>query len=200
MINQILSKFQKTKNKSSANWRIKKSNLFGVWNFDSKPLQTGTSLVEIVIYMAMFSVLLILLLQMFTSILNAQLESQATSEVAIDGRFILSRLAKDIRSANTIVVPSLYGVNGQGSTLRIIGAGVDYTYSLNSGNIVLTNNITTVSGVLNSVDTTVTSLTFTKLGTSGEKSTIQTNFTLNSIARKQTGVESKTFQTTIGTR
>lgn len=162
--------------------------------------KSGISLVELILYMALFSILLIMLLQMFNSILGSQLDSQATSAVALDGRFILTRLSYDVKQANKIVTPVVFGTSGQGNTLHVTGNGIDYTYALSAGNIVITNNTTGDSGMLNSIDTTVSSLTFTKIGTSSGKSTVQVMLTLTSNAAKQTGTETKTFQTAIGTR
>jgi Tfp pilus assembly protein FimT len=160
----------------------------------------GTSLVELIVYMAMFSILLVMLLQMFTSILNAQLESQTTSDVAMDGRYILTRLTYDLRNSKNILTPSSFGSSGAGNALHLTGNGTDYTYSLSSGNILLTNNSLGSSGQLNSTNTTISSLSFTKVGSVSGGVTIQLLMTLNSKARKQTGIETKTFQTTIGTR
>lgn len=160
----------------------------------------GSSLVELIVYMAMFFILLIMLLQMYTSILNAQLESQTSSDVAMDGRFILTRFAYDMRNSNKILTPVTFGTSGSSNTLHVTGTGVDNTYSLSAGNLVLSNNLTGISGMLNSVDTTVSSLSFTKIGSSSGGTTVQLSLTLKSIQTKQTGAETKSFQTTVGTR
>ncbi len=200
---QITNKTQKRKNLNSKQFDIfnfKTWNLFGIWDFEFGIFEKGTTLVELIVYMAMFSILLIMLLQMFTSILNAQLESQVTSEVAIDGRFILSRLSYDIRNANNIITPLVFGSVGSGNTLHITGSGTDYTYALSAGNIILTNNTTGYSGMLNSIDTTVKSLSFTKIGSSSGGRTVDVSITIQSNAREQTGYETKTFVTAVGTR
>lgn len=173
-------------------------NLFRISNLGFRISQLGVSLIELIIYMALFSVLLLMLLQMFTTILNAQLESQATSSVTVDGLFIENRFAYDILRASSIATPSTYGASG--STLHITGTSLDNTYTINNGNLQLTNNLTSTIDNINSVDTSISNLTFTKIGTSSGKSTVQIKFTLTSNVTKRSGAEVKTYQTTIGRR
>lgn len=159
----------------------------------------GSSLVELIVYMGMFSILLIMLLQMFTTILNAQLESQATSSVALDGRYILSRLTYDIQEATNIATPSSFGISG--TTLRVTGNNRDFSYTINNNVLNLTNNSTGTTDSLNSIDTSISNLSFTKIGTSSSSdNSVQISFTLTSNTIKSTGKEIKSFQTTVGTR
>ena len=160
--------------------------------------QKGVSLIELIIYMGLFSILLVMLLQMFTNILSTQLESEATSSVTIDGRYILNRFTYDIRRSNSIITPSNFGASG--NTLRVTGTGIDFSYTLSNGNLLLTNNLTSTSDSINSNDTSVSNLSFTKVGTSSGVSTVDISFTLTSKTIKQTGTEVKTFKTAVGGR
>ena len=54
-----------------------------------KKNQKGSTFIETVLYIAIFSILLVIFLQMFTAIIDIQLESEAKSSVLQDGRFIL---------------------------------------------------------------------------------------------------------------
>lgn len=164
----------------------------------SSKFTRGFTLVELLIYIGMISILFTVFTQIFGYILDAQLESEATSSVQQDGRFILSRLAYDIRRANSIVVPGALG--GQSTSLQLTIGGVSYTYNLNSGNLELTNNLGT--NTINSGDTIVSNLNFTRLGNSGPntKNTIQVEYTVTSKVIRPKGLETKGFQTTIGIR
>ena len=83
-----------------------------------------------------------------------------------------------------------------GNTLTIVINSVAYTYSLSSGNLVLNGS------QLNSYNTTISSLTFTRLGqTTLGKNSIKINLTLQSRLTRKGGVtDSKNFQTTIAIR
>ncbi|OGE36687.1 hypothetical protein A3B45_00985 [Candidatus Daviesbacteria bacterium RIFCSPLOWO2_01_FULL_39_12] len=160
--------------------------------------QAGFSLVELLLYMGLFSILLVSLMQLFGSILAVRLESEATSAVLQDGRYILSRFAYDVKRSSNIVAPT-FGTPGP--ELTITGPSINYTYKIVANNLVLQNNTTSVKEQLNSADTKISSATFTKLGTPGGKETVQIKVTLNSLAIRQGGnPETKTFQTTVGTR
>src|SRR5258708_14824797 len=68
--------------------------------------ERGFTLVEMLIYMGIFSLMLIALTQIFTSIIDVQLESQSNGSVSQDGQYILSRLSYDISRAQDIATPS----------------------------------------------------------------------------------------------
>lgn len=162
-----------------------------------KNKQKGFSLVEMLVYMGLFSILLIPLMQLFTSTIAVRLESEATSAVSQDGRYILSKLSYDIHNASTILSPGL-GVTT--SALHISGSGFDYTYGLDGeGNLVLNNGVTSDS--LNSEGTTIPQITFTTLGNGTGKKVVQVSVQVESkVIRQGNNKELKTFQTVVGTR
>ena len=159
----------------------------------------GFTLVELLLYMGIFSILLVVLLQIFTSILSVHAESQATSSVNQDGSYIMARLSSDVRQASTVVIPTL---GASSNSLHITGNAIDETYSVNGGNLLLTNNSTGTTDQLNSVNTTI-SINFTALGNSGPNSkvTVQIVLTTTSkIVRVGSNLQTQTFETTVGTR
>jgi len=159
--------------------------------------QKGFTLVELLIYMGMLSIILVVLSQIFGSILDAQLESQSTSAVHRDGRFILSKLTYDVHRASSIVLPASLGASSTSLQLDISGIN---TYSLNNGNLELTDSLETNN--LNSADTTVSNLTFTRIGNTvaNAKNTVRITYTITSKIVRPKGMETKDFQTTIGIR
>ncbi|MBI2034423.1 MAG: prepilin-type N-terminal cleavage/methylation domain-containing protein [Candidatus Levybacteria bacterium] len=158
-------------------------------------LSRGFTLIELLISMGLMSVILTILTSLFVSVIEAQLESQATSSVDQDGRFILTRLSYDIHRANSIVIPATLG--GQGETLQFISSGITYTYTLNGSILNLTDN--TGTEIVNSPRTTVTNVSFRRLGnTLSGKNTIEIQFTVTStVTRPQ---ETRTYKTTVGIR
>ncbi len=170
--------------------------------------QPGFTVVELLLYMGIFSILLVVLMQIFTSILSVHAESQATSQVEQDGSYILARLTNDIHKASTIATPTL-GTTGQ--TIHITGSGIDETVSQNGTDLKLTNNTSSSSEFLNSANTNVT-VSFQTLGNvlsstpaptpaATVKYSVQIQLTVTSKIIQPGGIQqSKTFQTTIQTR
>ncbi len=157
----------------------------------------GFTLVEMLLYMAIFSILMGVLIQIFFSAIDTQLTSKATSSVDQDGAYILSRLNYDISRAQAVTSPSSYGVGASSLSLQIGGAS--YTYSLDSNENLVLNNTYGINQ-LNSVDTVLSNLSFTRIGNPGGKDTIQLNFQLKSTTQRNTGYELRNFTTTVSLR
>src|SRR3989338_4665964 len=128
----------------------------------------GFTLLELVLYIGIFSILLMVFVQFFSSILDVGQESAAISSVNQDSQFILDRLSFDIHRAQSITTPGVLGEIT--NSLQIAIDGINYTYYLGSGNLLLSND----SGInmLNGFDTTVSNVTFRKIGNIGGKDTI----------------------------
>ena len=157
----------------------------------------GFTLVEMLVYMGIFSILMGVLVQIFFSAIDIQLTSRATSSVDQDGAYILSRMDYDISRAQAVTLPSNYGVGSNTLTLQI--GSFPYTYSLDSNNNLVLSNPNGINQ-LNSADTTLSSLTFTRIGVPGGNDTIQLNFQLKSTTQRSTGYETRDYTTTISLR
>lgn len=167
-------------------------------------LQKGFTIVELLLYMGIFSILIVVMLQIFTMILSTHAESQATSNVDQDGSFILSRLTYDIHKASGITLP-VVGTNCTATKLNtscILTVG-GKTYQMDgNGNL----NLVVAGDLqhLNSVNTEIESITFATLGNSAVinfKPSVEIEFTLKSKILQAGGrADTKTFHTTIGTR
>lgn len=162
-------------------------------------LQKGLTLIELLVYMGLFSILLIPLMRLFASIIAVRLESEATSAVIQDGRYILSKLSYDIHRASDITSPVL---GSSDSTLHIRGTGIDYTYKLDGGNlVVINNNIGPKEISLNGGGTDIPQISFTTLGNGTGKNVVSINMKVESKVIRQGGKkELKTFQTIVGIR
>jgi prepilin-type N-terminal cleavage/methylation domain-containing protein len=167
-------------------------------NFDKKKSgKSGFTLIELLLYMGIFSIFLVIILQMFTTIFDVQTESEATSSVSADGKYILERFSYDVNQATSVSTPSSYGTNS--ATLTFVSNAKTLTYSLVNGDLILQNTTDNVSGQLNSNETTVSNLSFIKLN-GGGKDAVQMSFTLTSEATKRSGKEVVNFQTSGGIR
>lgn len=164
-----------------------------------RPLHTltkGFTIVEFLIYMGLLSIFLIVLTNVFVSIFDVKSESEATSAVQQDGRYILQRLIYDVSRASSISTPGSYGLSTTNLVLNM--SGVEYTYSISGNNLQLVNNLG--ANKLNSSNTIVSGITFQKIGNTVENETVQIDFSLSSVADPNGGVETRSFQTTVARR
>lgn len=165
----------------------------------SKKRKQGSTLIELLLYMGIFSILTVALFQLFSSIIDTHLESQSTSSVLVDGQYILNRFNYDIKQAKNIIAPL---VGGQSSILQMSINTTTYTYTLTNGNLTIATSGAQTSDQLNSVNTNISNLGFTHLGNTqgGSAETITISFTLNSNISKQGGPQTENFRTTVGIR
>ncbi len=157
----------------------------------------GITLIEIILYVALLSIFMLVLLDIFMGGLNLQFESEGTSAVQTDGQFIMARLMYDLKNADSVTTPSSLGSSS--GTLVFVSSGITYTYSLSGGVLSLSRSGETLA--VNSLETSISSMDFTRFGNSGGKPTIKVNFTIDSNTLKQgQKSETRTYQTTFGLR
>lgn len=165
----------------------------------------GFTMIELLLYVGIFSILLVVLLQMFSGILATHTESQATSSVDQDGNFILARLAYDIHNASSITTPGIGSsctwTTGSATPCQLVLSSG--TYTAQSDNLTFTAGGNT--DPINSVGTKITSITFSTYGNSSCSSpckpSVQISLTLQSKTMRQGGnLQTQSFQTTVGTR
>ncbi len=158
--------------------------------------KSGFTLIELLLFMGIFSMLLVMITQIFVSTLDAQKDSESLSAVYQDGTYILSRITYDVSRSSAIAIPASLGQ--QTNSLQLTINSQTYTYSLNNNNLVITDDAGT--DVLNGYDTTVSNLSFTRLGNTDGKNSIRLAFTATSKIQRPQGPEQLNFQTTVGTR
>ncbi len=161
--------------------------------------QHGFSMIEIIVYMGIFSILVGILASVFIYILNNQLTSETTASTDQNGKYILSRLTYDIYRAQTITIPASPGT--QTNNLQLIINNINYSYNLDpSGNFQIkdiTDNLGPYN--LNDYDATISALTFKRIGPASGENTVIINFTVISNTKMNKN-QSKAFSTTIGMR
>ena len=156
----------------------------------------GFTLVELLLYMGILSLLLLVITNVFVSVLDVQLESQAQSGVVTDSQYILSRLDYDIQRAENITIPEQLG--DVSSILNLSIDGINYTYELNNTDLEINDGVST--NKLNSNETNVSNLEFKRTGNATEGATVKIDFTLTSKTKRNNIYESKTIQTSLGLR
>ncbi len=158
--------------------------------------KNGFTLIELILFLGLFTILLGVLTNLFSVIIDTQSEVQSTSAVETDSKFITTRLMHDIQRAESIDMPASIGA--QSSTLRLTIEGEEYTYAISNGNLQI--SVDTSTDMLNSVYTEVSSISFQRFGNIGGKHAVQLTMTIESRDSTAAGQESKTVETMIGLR
>lgn len=159
-----------------------------------KTISKGFTLIELLVYIGLSSVLIALMSQIFLATLGVRIESQSTTNVQQDARFILSRIAYDVRRASTMTAPSS-GQTGSTLTLVIHEQGVDreYIYSVQGTDLVLTTGSDT--DPINSNGTKIESIAFQRIG-----ETVEITMTLVGNEQVSPGQQVLSVRTTVGRR
>lgn len=156
----------------------------------------GFTVVEMLIYMGLLSILLLVMVDLFASSLDVQLESQSSSGVDQDAKFMVARLSADIKRATSILEPAL------GSTpsgiLKLVIDGITYTYATASGGLTIASGSATHT--LNSYETTTNYATFGRYGNMGGKNAIKIMLTIKSKTSRSSGQEIRNIETAVGIR
>lgn len=158
--------------------------------------QKGFTLIELIVYLGIFSILIIALTQIFLTVVETQLKSQAVTSSAQDGQYLYSRFIYDVHRATAIVEPSDLGEVG--NTLELTIGGVIHTYALSDTDLMVNDGTGTYR--LSSYDTEISDLAFHRLGNNGGKHTVRINFTVTSKTESRGNPDVRQFQTTAGLR
>jgi hypothetical protein len=154
----------------------------------------GATAIELVLYMAIITMFLLVMTQLFVSIFDVQLESEATSPIEQDARFILARMTYDAGRATSVADPAIAGIPQSSLTLTVDGAPV--IYASDAGLLTLTTPAGTAA--LNSYGTTVTAMSFERIGE--DAPTVRITMTLKATTLRTQGEEERSFTTAIGMR
>jgi len=168
-----------------------------------KNYHKGFSLIELILYMGLTSTLIAVMSQVFLATLSVRIESEYTSSVQQDGRFIMARLGHDIRKAQAIISPEI-GVASSSMTLAILEGGVSQTYQYVVDGSQL--SLVTASGaaLLHSDRTNISNFSIRRLGNSATEEdgldTISIILDLIGNADVESGQQTLHMQTTISQR
>jgi len=149
-----------------------------------------------IIYMGLLMLMLLIFTEIFASIIDNQLSSRNTSSTADDGRHIYSRFIYDVGRADDITQPGGFGSGSASLTLTIDGS--DFTYGMSGDNLMVTDATSTEQ--INSYATSISDLTFTKVGSSSANDTVQINFTVTGRINQRGIIDQQIYQTTAGLR
>jgi len=158
--------------------------------------RNGFTLIELIIYVGIFSILIVMLSQLFLTTIEQQATYQTVSTLDRESRYVLNRLTYDIHRTEQIQNPGTVGSTS--STLRLVIDGNTYTYGTSTNRLALIHPLG--NDYLTSNEASISGLTFTRLGNSGGNNSIQVTFTLESQTVVRSQPRRQTYQTTISTR
>ena len=145
----------------------------------------GFTMVELLIVIGIMGIFMVILSQVFVSILSMKLRSEATTAVAQDSRYLIARLSYDIARADNVSVSNP-------STLILTINGVSHTYSLENNQL----SLTVASG-----DPQILTLVFTPFPSLGSQQSVQINLTIRpTIIQPGGATGERHLITTIATR
>ena len=159
-------------------------------------INKGASIIEVIIYTFLAISLLLVITDIFSSLLDKSRESVSFSEVETDAKFINQKLLNNFSSATDILVPSL--LNQPTTSLSFLANSTSYSYFLSGSNLLI--NEGGIINRLNSYGTQVNNFTVTRLGNSGGKSLLKISYDLRSTIILPKGYEQKTVKLTLGIR
>lgn len=114
-------------------------------------LNSGTTFIEILLYIALLSIVIIFITDIILQTLSFMIEARNISYLDSDARFINTKIRNDIRRADSITTPEVIGQIA--TTVSFVYEGENYTYSLNNGALEITDPSGTYR--INSDQTTV---------------------------------------------
>ncbi len=160
----------------------------------------GFSLIELIIYMGLTATLISVMSQVFIATLGLRLESENTTSVQQDGRFIMAKINYDVRRAKTIVSP-LWGEASSSMTLIIPELGSDHTYQYAWSGNTLTLTDGANASLLNSDRTVITNFSVTHVGQSATAAgMISLSLGLSGNTQVTSGQQSLDLHSTVGQR
>jgi Tfp pilus assembly protein PilW len=127
-------------------------------------LQRGYSLLELVIYLALFTLLSIVLIKSLVTVMRTYATAQSYRALQNNGELVLERITREVREADSFS-GGTYGINP--GTLGLSANGQITTFSVVNGAVQINDNGTT--GILTTSEVTVTSLIFKQITTTTTK-------------------------------
>lgn len=168
-------------------------------NFDLKN-KKGMSLLELLIYIAILSGLMVVVSDAFISLSKGRGQAEARSEVNSAIRFVSERIKQDVKNASIVSTP-IFGTPA--STLGMTVSGVPVVYDVLGGVLRRTENGVAASTTRNTV--VVDTPTFTRLENynsvlNATTTAIQTSITFRYNAPSTDWTYSDTLRTTASIR
>ena len=162
----------------------------------------GVSLMELLIYIAILSVILLVISSAFISISKTGGVVDARTEVNSNARFAVNKIIQDVKSASAVSVPTIVG--GTAVTLQLTVSGDTILYDVSAGQLRRKVNAGAAEPVTSNL-VTVSTPTFTRLENynsvfQATTTTIGVNMTITHVNTGSDYIYSSTINTTAALR
>ncbi len=152
----------------------------------------GTSLIEVILYIALFSLIIVVVVDLLITSGGLKTESESQNWLQTDANLISTRLSYEVRNATAVVTPAVIGQTAGSLTLTF--GSETHSFSLNSGSLLYENQGVTQPTNLNSSQTSISGLAFQVLGNTGGKLSLKIDFTISTNKVSQQGILTKSYQ------
>ncbi|MEK7583782.1 MAG: prepilin-type N-terminal cleavage/methylation domain-containing protein, partial [Patescibacteria group bacterium] len=162
---------------------------------------SGFTLIELIMYVAITSILVSLITLFLASLHEARIKSETVAEVEQQGLQVLQRMTHAIRNAQTITSPSA-GSSGSSLTLDVVAATGDPTvFDESSGAVRITEGAGSAIPLTNDY-VTVSALTFSNRTVAVTPGLVQITFTVSrlNMAGRNEYAYTRTFGTSVSLR
>jgi type II secretory pathway pseudopilin PulG len=146
----------------------------------NKKKQKSFTLIEILLYISLASVIFTLVSSLLFSFLEVQTKSRTIAQVEQQGIQVMQQITQNVRNAEAIISPTP-GNSSNSLTVDVVDVNRDPTiYSLNGGTIQIEEGTQAAINLVSS-DVIITALNFENLSRPGTKGLIRISFTLAKI-------------------
>ena len=156
----------------------------------------GVTIVELIIYLGLSTVMLVILSQLFGAILEESVKVQNYSAVQTDGRYTMGRLRTQLNNADSVSVPTNLGDSA--GELVLAEGGETYHYYVYNEQLYLNDGVGDY--LVSDLDTRITDVLFTRTGNIDGKPVILIQFTSSTGSAGTVQYESQTFKGAGGLR
>lgn len=148
--------------------------------FNKTKSGAGFTLIELLLYIAMTSIIILVVSNFIGVSMQARIKNQTIAEVENQGQQIMTAITQSIRNANAITSPTV-GTSASSLTLSFIDAGKNPTiFDLSGGKARVTEGAGSNIN-LNSSKTNISSLTFENVSYASTPGIIKVVFTVNYV-------------------
>lgn len=146
----------------------------------------GISLIETLIYVAIFSIFVVALASFSRSILSARVHNQIVLEVNDQGSRAMKTITQTLRNASQVNSPTISNTALNLSVVTDIPATNPTVFSLTGGVLYVTEGSASATALTNS-KVVMSNLLFSNLSRSGTPNIIKVSFTLTSASSTSSG-------------
>lgn len=154
----------------------------------------GFSLLELILYVGLFSFLILTIMMFLGLLLTARIKQQTITDVEQQGSRIIRQMTQTIRNADTITAPAA-GTSATSLSLDVYTASLDPTVFSLSGNTLMLTEGSAAAISLNSSRVSITNLSIVNASRPGTPGLVRIQFTISrtSASVRNEYTYSKTF-------